>query len=122
MSAAFRILIVVAILCTGWLLRPGRQVDRSPLALAVAEEFGATRVSYESGVGALRLDLVLSDRRWHEQSGVEQRETARDVARHALEVSRAEGFGLPDTIWVHFEKRGILGTGRSGFRFGAGEL
>lgn len=94
----------------------------SPVALAVAAEFGTTRVSYEAHGDALRLDLVLSDRRWHEQSSLELREAARDVARSALAASEAQELALPDTIRVHFEKRSMLGTGTSGYGFAVGEL
>ena len=88
------------------------------MALAVAAEFGTTRVSYEAHGDALRLDLVLSDRRWHEQSSLELRE----AARSALAASEAQQLALPDTIRVHFEKRSMLGTGTSGYGFAVGEL
>jgi len=94
----------------------------TPLALHLSERFGRTNLDYITNGGHKRLELLLTDKRWHGLNDVVP-DSARAVARYAL--VDLKGFPRPDTIVVTIRttyKWGGMVHGSSGVRFAEGEL
>jgi hypothetical protein len=96
--------------------------DMTPLALHLSERFGRTNLDYITRGGQNRLELLLTDKRWHGLNDVVP-DSARVIARYAL--ADLKGFPRPDTIVVTIRttyKWGGMVHGESGVHLGVGEL
>lgn len=102
--------------------RPREVRDMSPLALRVAERYGTTDLEYITHGEQRRLELTLTDKRWHGLNDAVP-DLARAVARHAL--ADLMGMPRPDTIVVHFRttyRWGGMVHGSSGVHLATAEL
>lgn len=114
----FPLLLVLLILSR----RSGVPRDMTPLALHLSERFGRTNLDYITHGGQNRLELLLTDKRWHGLNDVVP-DSARVIARYAL--ADLKGFPRPDTIVVTIRttyKWGGMVHGSSGVHYGVGEL
>ena len=96
--------------------------DMSPLALELTERFGATSLTYTTHGDQRRLELMLTDKRWH---GLNARvpDSAKVIARFALD--RLGEMTRPDTVVVNIRttyKWGGRVTGSSGVHLATADL
>ncbi len=104
------------------LRRSDKQTDQTPLALRVAERYGTTNLEYTTHGDQRRLELSLTDKRWHGLNDVVP-DSARAVARYALEDLM--GFASPDTVVVTIRttyKWGGMLRGSSGVHLAVADL
>lgn len=117
-----RWLVLILVVVIFWPRSQKLPRDMSPLALRLTERFGTTNVTSTPAPGHQRLEVTVSDPRWHGLNSVAV-DSARVIARYAM--ADLMGLPRPDTIVVTMhvlQKWGGLQVGTSGIHLATADL